>query len=334
MKIHAAIAEAVNTVAIRECEIREPAAGEILIKTAYSCISPGTELRCQAGNEPNAGAFPMITGYSLAGVVVKGSGEFAEGDKVFAGGTDVAPDGVSNAWGGHVSYAICSAAAATKLPANADLKKASALAMASIATHGVCKTAPLPGDRVLVVGQGLIGQLATGLYAAAGCEVAVCDPLAARLEVSAQMGAAKTCTPADLPDGKIREDFPDGFDILCDASGSPTVVAANLPLLREKSWENLYQPSPKLLLLASYHGEIKIDYQQTLFSKETEVVSSRNYLPDDLIRSARLVCSGRLDVGPLLTYEVSAARADEAFATLRDSPQSCLTAVLNWSDVT
>ena len=214
MKIRAAIAEGVNSVTVRECEIREPIAGEILVQTAYLCVSPGTELRCQAGKEPNAGAFPMITGYSLAGVVVKGAGDIAEGDRVFLGGTDVTPEGVSNAWGGHVSHAICNAAAATKLPADADLKTASALAMTAIATHGVCKTGPLPGDRVMVVGQGLIGQLAAGIFAAAGCEVAVCDPLAMRLELARKMGAAETYSPDDLAGGKVAERFPDGFDIL------------------------------------------------------------------------------------------------------------------------
>jgi len=39
---------------------------EVLVETAYSCISPGTEMRCLAGKQDGA-RFPFIPGYSLSG---------------------------------------------------------------------------------------------------------------------------------------------------------------------------------------------------------------------------------------------------------------------------
>lgn len=100
MNVTCVVAERANEIAVRHCSLREPGDHEILIRTMYSCISPGTELRCLAGQEPNAGKFPMITGYSLVGRVIKGAGAIQEGNLVFANGTSVVPDGITSAWGG------------------------------------------------------------------------------------------------------------------------------------------------------------------------------------------------------------------------------------------
>ena len=44
----------VNVVTVEPVTIPEPGPGEVLIETAFSVMSPGTELRCLAGQQPNA----------------------------------------------------------------------------------------------------------------------------------------------------------------------------------------------------------------------------------------------------------------------------------------
>ena len=136
MKTIAVVAEAPNRVVVGEYSLREPRADEVVIATAYSTISPGTELRCLAGREPNAQRFPMITGYSLAGTILRGAGDFKPGDRVFLNGASVCPDGIASAWGGHIQYAIAPVSQVVRLPAGVDLKAASALSMLSIAKIG------------------------------------------------------------------------------------------------------------------------------------------------------------------------------------------------------
>ena len=196
--------------------------------------------------------------------------DFKPGDRVFLNGASVCPDGIASAWGGHIQYAIAPVSQVVRLPAGVDLKAASALSMLSIAMHGVCRAAPLPGDRVLVAGQGLIGLFAAALLRRAGCRVAVADKVPARLAVAQRLGQSHRFEVGDTWPAPVRELFPDGVDILLDATGVPAVVRANLPLLRGKSWENLYEPSPKLVLLASFPGDVALDYQETLFNKECE----------------------------------------------------------------
>ena len=329
MKTLCVVAESVNRIQVAEYDVRDPLPDEILVETRYSAVSPGTELRCLAGREANAGAFPMITGYSLVGRVLRGAGNIRENDVVFLPGARVMPRGITRAWGGHVGLAIAPATLALKLEPNTDFVQASALAMLSIAMHGVLKAAPSVGDRVLVVGLGLIGQLAAALFRLAGCRVAVCDPVEQRRTLAAPDGR---CSYAPNPGWQeaAGADFPEGFDIVTDVTGVPAVVSANLPLLREKSWEDPGDPSPKLVLLASYPGNIALDHQDTLFNKETEVVTCRDYLPRDLRRAARLLASRAIDLAPLLTVVMPVTSAADAYRRLREEPQHALTAVFDW----
>lgn len=331
MKVKCVVAEGVNRVVVGSFMLREAAEDEVLVKTIFSAISPGTELRCLAGNEPNAVRFPMITGYSLVGKVLRGAGTIREGDLVFLNGTSVCPAGISSSWGGHISHAIAPASQAVKLPKEIDPRMAAAVSMLSIAMHGAGKAAPLPGDKVLVAGQGLIGQFVASFMKMAGCRVAVCDPVMFRLDVARRMGIELTYQVSDGWQDKFRGDFPDGVDTLIDATGSPKAIAANVPLLRAKSWENPYQPSPKLVLLASYPGNIILDYQETLFNKELDVITCRTYLPHERERVICLLAGGTLDITPALTATMPADEAPEAFRLLREDASHYITIVLDWS---
>ena len=109
-----------NRVEVQTHPLREARPDEVMAETLFSAISPGTELRCLAGNERNAGAFPMITGYSLVAKVVRGTGDLHEGDLAFFNGAPLCPEGVSRSWGGHVSHVVAPPSAAIKLPAGVD----------------------------------------------------------------------------------------------------------------------------------------------------------------------------------------------------------------------
>ena len=106
MQIQCVVAQAKNRVEVQAHSIREPLPEEVVAETLFSAISPGTELRCLAGNEHNAGAFPMITGYSLVAKVVRPAGDLRKGEMVFFNGTPLCPQGVSLSWGGHVSHVV------------------------------------------------------------------------------------------------------------------------------------------------------------------------------------------------------------------------------------
>jgi threonine dehydrogenase-like Zn-dependent dehydrogenase len=108
---------------------------------------------------------PMALGYSSAGTIVE-IGNGLEGYKV--------GDRVACAGGGyavHAEYAVVPQNLLAHLPAEVDFEQAAFATLGAIAMHGFRLAKPQLGDRVAVIGLGLLGLLAAGIARAAGCTV-------------------------------------------------------------------------------------------------------------------------------------------------------------------
>lgn len=62
MQNRALLFAAPHQVSLGETTLPDPGPGEVLIETAFSCVSPGTELRCLAGRQVDRPPFPFIPG--------------------------------------------------------------------------------------------------------------------------------------------------------------------------------------------------------------------------------------------------------------------------------
>jgi len=123
-------------------------------------------------------AQPIPLGYCQVGVVVDHGGDprFAPGDRV-----------VSN--GPHAEFVSVPAALVAPIPPAVSDEVAAFVPLAAIAWQGVRLLAPAAGDRVLVVGLGLIGQLAVRLLRAHGCAVVGVDPEPVKCAEARRAGA-------------------------------------------------------------------------------------------------------------------------------------------------
>jgi predicted dehydrogenase/threonine dehydrogenase-like Zn-dependent dehydrogenase len=190
--------------------------GSLLVRNAFSAISSGTErarvthskksLLARARERPGlAGdvidrarregikstyeavkrkletATPV--GYSSAGHVIEIGAAVAAFD---------IGDPVACAGGGHANHAEIVAVPTNlcaKVPAEVSLEAASLTAIASIALHAVRLADARVGDRVAVIGFGLVGQIAARLLQAGGVEVIALDIEPSRVERSLSGGA-------------------------------------------------------------------------------------------------------------------------------------------------
>lgn len=197
-------------------EVPPPAISEneVLVKTAYSLISTGTELAgilmsqesvvTRAFKQPHnvkkalkmaseKGFFATYKiikgmldfgtpiGYSLAGEVVEvGSAvtDIKKGDLVACSGA-----GVAN----HAEFVAVPRLLVTKIPQGLDMKQAASVTLGAIAMQGVRQADPRLGESVAVVGLGLIGQLTCQLLNAAGCRVIGIDLDEKRVKISASL---------------------------------------------------------------------------------------------------------------------------------------------------
>lgn len=76
MKTRAVLVYGPDRTGCEDVEIPGPESGEVLVRAAFSCVSPGTELRCLANpGGVCVSAYPYVGGYSMSGgrYVIQGS---------------------------------------------------------------------------------------------------------------------------------------------------------------------------------------------------------------------------------------------------------------------
>src|SRR2546423_9000063 len=83
------------------------------------------------------------------------------------------------------------------LPDSVDFESGAFSTLGAIALQGVRLAEPTLGESVVVIGLGLIGQLAAQLLKANGCRVFGIDLDASRVELARQLGADDGCVTGD-----------------------------------------------------------------------------------------------------------------------------------------
>ena len=202
---------------LEQVEVPAPAPdrGQILVRNAYSVMSPGTEklamdfarssLVGKARSRPDLVAqvirklgqegplptyravvnrldAPQPLGYASAGVVEQvgaGVDQFRPGDRVACAGA-----GYAN----HAELVVVPTNLTVCVPESLGLDRASFATLGSIALQGIRVGDPRLGEIVLVVGLGLIGQLTVQLLLANGCRVLGLDLDPSRVERALGLG--------------------------------------------------------------------------------------------------------------------------------------------------
>jgi len=203
---------------LRDETVCSPGPNDVLVRTRFSGISRGTEalvargrvppsqhalMRCpfQAGDFP----FPVKYGYSSVGVVEAGP-EALVGRRVFC----LYP---------HQSRYVVPATAVSPLPEALGERRAVLTANLETALNAVWDAALLPGERVVVVGAGVIGCLIARLAVQLpGTEVTLVDIDPAKARVAAALA---------LPFQTTLDGHPPA-DCVFHAAAAPAALAAAL----------------------------------------------------------------------------------------------------------
>ena len=204
-----------------EEELVAPKAGEVLVRLVRSCISSGTA-RANVTGVPDAGVgifakgegvtWPRRCGYSSSGVV----------EALGPGVTGLAVgDRVALSWSVHSSHVVLPAAQVYRLPENVSFEAAAWTHIATFPMAAIRKCRLEMGEGALVMGQGVLGQLAVKLLRAAGATpVIAADPVAAKREQALKLGADAALDPTAV-------DFAARAKALC--RGERSVMRAMVP---------------------------------------------------------------------------------------------------------
>ncbi len=314
-----------NRVELQPVEVPEPGPGEVLIETAYSCISPGTELRALGGRQPDM-SFPYIPGYSMTGTVVAAwaGTSLAAGTRVYSSGTAAAS--VKTMWGGHCAHVVRAENAVIPLPENVESLDASITHLAAIAYHGLRLNMPQPHEQIAVIGLGAIGQLSARLHTLSGAHTVAADLAPGRVQLAQEAGV-QAFVPTGLTD--FRRYFPQGADSVVDATGYPAVMREAIHQVRDRPWDDIPTPAGRYVIQGSYPGDFALDYHDA-FHKEAVFLVPRDAQPRDFRTVIDLMQRGLLDVRNLIGAVVDPADAQRIYDTLQTRTGDIITAAFKW----
>jgi 2-desacetyl-2-hydroxyethyl bacteriochlorophyllide A dehydrogenase len=221
-------------VELRANELAAPAAGELQVLALYSAISAGTEMLLYRGEAPSALqadsnisalqgnlACPLKYGYSMVGRV----------SALGAGADSAWQDRLVFAFNPHETAFNPRPEDLQPLPAGVEAQDAAFLANMETAVNLILDGEPRLGERVVVLGQGVVGLLTTALLAQHPLgALLTLDDLPHRRQHSAQMGAQHTLASDELT--KARSLLgPRGADLVYELSGDPVALDTALALV-------------------------------------------------------------------------------------------------------
>jgi 3-hydroxyethyl bacteriochlorophyllide a dehydrogenase len=303
-------------VELQNVALRTPGPDDVVVQTVYTSISAGTERMLLAGQMPHPMLrLPVVPGYETVGRIVDIGANVAEewlGSWVYVGGAFCYAE-VNAAWGGQAATLFTDVKRVVPLE-ELEPRQGVLLALAATALHGVDLLNPAPGQRVLVLGQGPVGQLATRLAHNRGAWVAVADRTASRL---ARSVADQVVNVADKA---LTSAIQEPVSAIVEATGSMTALSEALPLLATGG----------TILLLGYYPTLQLPYMP-LFLKEARLLTAKEWAPGDLVRCRDQIIGGMLDVAALLTHQRPIADVAAAYeVALHDA--DCLKLVLDWTD--
>jgi predicted dehydrogenase/threonine dehydrogenase-like Zn-dependent dehydrogenase len=269
--------------------------GSVLVRNSFSVISSGTErarlvaaqksLLAKVRDRPVGEVIERVRregldviqhavrpetsgetafGYSSAGVVI----EVGEAVRNFSPGDRVACAGVGYA--SHAEIVAVPANLCALVPEGVALETAAMTTIAAVALHAIRLAGVGPGDRVAVVGCGLVGQIACRLLRAAGATVFALDVDSARVE-QARDGGATFAFHAGPSAARAVVDASKGVGV--DAILVTAAAASNDPLLLAAE---IARDRGAIVLV----GDVPVELPRVpLYEKELLFRVSRSYGP-------------------------------------------------------
>ncbi len=266
---------------------------------------------------------PVALGYSCAGRVVEvGAGVegFKSGDRVACAGAGYATHAELNA----IPKNLC-----VPIPDGVDDEDAAFVTVGAIALQGVRQAQPTLGERVVVIGLGLLGLITVQLLKANGCRVLGFDPVTAKGALARTLGADAVCTQGliEAADGFTAGRGADAVIITASTpSDEPANTAAAIARLKGRivlvgmvgmhlSRDAFYKKELDVRLSMSYGpGRYDPAYEERghdypfAYVRWTERRNMEAFL--------ELIGEGRLTPKALVTHRFEIADAEKAYALL------------------
>lgn len=204
--------------------------------------------------------------------------------------------------GGFAPYAVFPAHKAIDLPADLHPHHGAFCEPLACTIHGLDMAAPLPGERVTILGGGVIGLLALQLARNAGAEVLLITRHPDKRDLAMALGAVAT---AATPHEALTL-WPQGADVVLECAGVVDTVEASPALTRAGGRIVILGVLPK-------GQKVRIEPFDLLFREIQLLHSFIN--PFTQSRAAAMIASGAVQVAPLISRTLALGDAQAAIAS-------------------
>jgi 2-desacetyl-2-hydroxyethyl bacteriochlorophyllide A dehydrogenase len=330
-----------RTVELHTSTVRPPGPGEVRIAALVSGISHGSEMMVYRGEVPTelpldstlptlqgSFGFPVKYGYASVGRVVdvgNGISELADGDLVFA-------------FNPHETHYTVAATVVIKLPPELDPLVGIFAANVETAVNALLDAAPRLGERVVVIGQGVVGLLITQLARKAGASLVVTSDLyETRRRSSREAGADVALDPSaeDLSERVSALTGGIGADVVIEASGQPRALDDAIKVATHEG----------RVVVVSWYGTKRADlalgsdfHRKRLTLKSSQVANlDPSLTPRWTIRRRRELAIKYLSellLNELISDVLPFDRAADAYRLIDERPAEVLQVILDYKDST
>ncbi len=289
--------------------VTPPGAGDLVVEITHSGISTGTEKLFYSGEMPPfpGMGYPLVPGYEAAGFVVEAGADtgFRSGEHVFVPGANCY-EGAFGLFGGAAAQLVTASERVTRIDSGLGAEGA-LLALAATARHAMAGPNKAVPD--LIVGHGVLGRLLARLTIAAGA------PAPTVWEVDPARMSGAEGYEVITPEADTRRDYMSIYD----ASGRADPLNDLIGRIARGG---------EVVLAGFYTQALQFAFPPA-FMKEARLRIAAEWAADDLVATRRLVESGALSLGGLITHQSAATDAAQAYETAFSDP-ACLKMILNW----
>lgn len=321
-------------VSVEQETLTPPASGEILCAAERSLISIGTESYCLRGIfDPGTNweawvQYPFRPGYSMAARVIAVGQDvknIREGDPVAA-------------WVPHQQYFKIRPDEAYHVPEGITAEEATWAVLATTTQLGVRRAQLQLGERVGVVGLGMLGQLVVQYLAVSGCrQVIAMDTAENRLKMAHSHGATHVVA-SDVVGARSQIETLTGgkmLDVVYDITGNPSVLAPATRLLRQLGRLVLLGDTPTPTQQFLGPGVLSNSIAILGIHAYARPMQGSDFYPWGAGEMVSLffdyLLQHRMTVADLITHRFSPSDAPKAYEMLRRDRSAAIGVIFDWS---
>lgn len=280
-----------------------------------------------------------VLGYSGAGIVLGAHPtvrDLEPGDRVAYGGEGT----------GHGEVILAGRNLVARVPDSVPFDQACFATLGAIAMNAVRIAQPGIGDRVVVLGLGLVGQLIAQLARLQGAVVIGTDLRPDRVELAQKLGAQHGVLGGGLQEAVLGLTDGRGADCVFIAAAAKSAVPCQVALqaVRDRGrlvvvgavemsfpWNEMYLKEVQLFMARAYGpGSYDPDYEKRgVDYPHAYVPWTENRNMEEFLR---LMGTGDINVGPLVTHRYGLEEAPAAYATIMAPGSNSLAVLLRYDE--